>query len=392
MAVVQRTSGANALAVRSTVLPESLSAARQNAGASNKKMRIRGTRKIVLRELPVFSRQFAAMLKAGMSVVGSLLTLEEQAVNPSFKRVLTTVREAIEGGFTFSDGLAMFPHVFDELYVNMVRSGEKSGRFAETMRRIAVMLDSDAKLRRKVKSALAYPVVVLCIALIIAAGLVTFIVPVFAKMFKDFGRDLPGPTQFLVDLSNFIRHNYYFIIPAIVVVVYLFRRWKHTPSGQYKFDAFVLKTPVFGMLTQKVAMARFAGTLSQLVRSGVPILSALEVVAKATGNKVIEAAILKSRVSVERGEPISKGLESQPCIPVLMVRMMAAGEKTGQLDEMLDGVADTYEDEVETMLATLTSMLEPLLMVLLGVIIGGIVVSMFLPIFKMGEVVGGVKG
>jgi type IV pilus assembly protein PilC len=392
MAVVQRTSGANASAVRSTVLPESMSAARQAAGASSKKMHVRGTRKIVLKELPVFSRQFAAMLKAGMSVVGSLLTLEEQAINPSFKRVLSTVREAIEGGSTFSDGLAMFPDVFGELYVNMVRSGEKSGRFAETMRRIAIMLDSDAKLRRKVKSAMAYPVVVLCVALVIAAGLVTFIVPVFAKMFKDFGRDLPGPTQFLVDLSNFIRGNYYFIIPAIAVGVYLFKRWKRTVSGQYRFDAFVLKTPVFGMLTQKVAMARFAGTLAQLVRSGVPILSALEVVAKATGNKVIEEAILKSRVSVERGEPISKGLEGQPCIPTLMVRMMAAGEKTGQLDEMLDGVADTYDDEVETMLATLTSMLEPLLMVLLGVIIGGIVVSMFLPIFKLGEVVGGVKG
>lgn len=349
--------------------------------------RIRGARKIVNKDLPSFSRQMAAMLAAGMPIVAALETLEEQAVNPNFKQVLSDVKRSIEGGASFSESLAQVPDVFEVLYVNMVRAGEQSGQFAETMRRIGELLEANAKLKRKVKSALTYPVVVLSMSLIIAAGMIIFIVPVFAGMYKDFGSQLPGATQFLVNLSDGAKKYSPVIIPAIMVAIWLFKRWKKTDSGAWIMDGFALKAPIIGGLVQKVAIARFSRTLAQLVQSGVPILNAMEIVAKAAGNRVIEAAIMSARRSVEHGDTLSVGLANKDCIPSLVVRMMAAGEKTGKVDEMLGSVADTYDNEVETTLASLTSLLEPLLMVFLGVVIGGIVICMFLPIFKMSEVI-----
>jgi type IV pilus assembly protein PilC len=224
-------------------------------------------------------------------------------------------------------------------------------------------------------------------ALIIAAGMIIFIVPVFAGMYKDFGSELPGPTQFLVNLSNGAKKYSPIIIPGIMAAVWIFKKWKRTESGGWVMDRFALKAPVIGGLVQKVAIARFSRILAQLVQSGVPILNALEIVAKASGNRVIEAAIMDARRSVEHGDTLSVGLAGKDCIPTLVVRMMSAGEKTGKVDEMLSSVADTFDDEVETMLASLTSLLEPLLMVFLGVVIGGIVICMFLPIFKMSEVI-----
>jgi type IV pilus assembly protein PilC len=218
--------------------------------------------------------------------------------------------------------------------------------------------------------------------------MIIFIVPVFGNMYKDFGSKLPGPTQVLVDISEGAKKYAIIIIPAIVLGVWLFKRWKRTKAGAWAMDQFALKAPVVGVLTQKVAVARFSRTLAQLVQSGVPILNALEIVAKAAGNLVIEKAILEARHSVEHGDTLSVGLSNKACIPTLVVRMMSAGEKTGKVDEMLESVADTFDNEVEAMLAALTSMLEPLLMVVLGVVIGGIVICMFLPIFKMSEVVG----
>jgi type IV pilus assembly protein PilC len=349
--------------------------------------RVRGAGKIVEKDLAPFSRQMAAMLSAGMPIVAALETLEEQAANPNFKLVIGSLKRNIEGGASFSESLQQIPDVFDVLYVNMVRAGEQSGQFAETMRRIGELLEASAKLRRKVKSAMTYPVVVLSLSLIIATGMIIFIVPVFAGMFSDFGGKLPAPTQFLVDLSAAAKKYAIIIIPSIMIAVWSFKKWKKTTAGAWAMDSMVLRAPVFGVLIQKVAVARFSRTLSQLVQSGVPILNALEIVAKAAGNLVIEAAIMSARKSVEHGDTLSSGLEGKDCIPKLVVRMLAAGEKTGKVDEMLASVADTFDDEVETMLASLTSLLEPLLMVFLGVIIGGIVVCMFLPIFKMVEVI-----
>lgn len=329
----------------------------------------------------------AAMLAAGMPIVTALETIEEQIANPSFRQALGEVKRSIEGGASFSESLQQFPDIFDVLYVNMVRAGEQSGQFAETMRRIGELLEANARLKRKVKSAMTYPVVVMSMALIIAAGMIIFIVPVFAGMYKDFGKDLPGPTQFLVDLSNGVKKYALVIVPVILIAVWAFKRWKKTPAGTWALDRFALRAPVIGVLVQKVSVARFAKTLAQLVKSGVPILGALEIVAKASGNRVIEAAIMDARRSVEHGDTLSVGLTGKVGIPSLVVRMMAAGEKTGKVDEMLESVAETYDDEVEAMLAALTSMLEPLLMVFLGVIIGSIVICMFLPIFKMSEAV-----
>lgn len=371
------------------------SAARRNAAViippSARKTgpkQIRGVTKIVRTDLPAFSRQMAAMLAAGMPIVAAMETLEEQAANPNFKIVLREVKKSIEGGSSFSESLHQFPDVFDVLYISMVRAGEQSGQFSETMKRIGELLDANARLRRKVKSAMTYPVVVLTMALTIATGMIIFIVPVFANMYKDFGSKLPGPTQVLVNISNGIKKYAIVIVPLIMMGIWLFKRWKKTKSGAWAMDQFALKAPVIGVLTQKVAVARFARTLAQLVQSGVPILNALEIVAKAAGNLVIEAAVMDARRSVEHGDTLSVGLANKDCIPTLVVRMMSAGEKTGKVDEMLDSVADTFDDEVESMLASLTSMLEPLLMVVLGVVIGGIVICMFLPIFKMSEVIG----
>ncbi|MEI6149750.1 MAG: type II secretion system F family protein [bacterium] len=359
----------------------------QKAGQSSRAPRVQGAKKMVNKDLPPFSRQMAAMLAAGMPIVAALETLEEQAVNPNFKLVLSAVKKSIEGGSSFSESLALVPEVFDALYINMVRAGEQSGQFAETMKRIGDLLESNAKLKRKVKSALTYPVVVLSMALIIAAGMIIFIVPVFAGMYKDFGSELPGPTQFLVNLSNGAKKYSPIIIPGIMAAVWIFKKWKRTESGGWVMDRFALRAPVIGGLVQKVSIARFSRILAQLVQSGVPILNALEIVAKASGNRVIEAAIMDARRSVEHGDTLSVGLTGKDCIPTLVVRMMSAGEKTGKVDEMLSSVADTFDDEVETMLASLTSLLEPLLMVFLGVVIGGIVICMFLPIFKMSEVI-----
>lgn len=354
-----------------------------------KVQKVVGVNQILKKELIPFTRQMASMLNAGMSVLVSICTLEEQCEHPGFKVVLKSLRQSIESGAPVSEGLRMFPKIFDEMYVNMVAAGEKSGQFASVLKRLAAMLDSSARLVRKVKSAMTYPTVILGMALIIAAGLIIFIVPVFAEMFSGFGKELPGPTQFLVDVSDFVKRRWYVVIGVIVGSIFIFKKWVSTPIGRYKFDQLKLRLPVFGPLLQKVAVSRFCRLFAQMLTSGVPILDSMDIVGKSLGNKVMEDAILSARTGVEQGNLLSSALEGKPCLPILMIRMIAAGEKSGRVDEMLDSVANTYDDEVESMLATLTSLMEPFLMVFLGVVIGGIVIAMFLPIFKLGSVVGG---
>lgn len=327
------------------------------------------------------------MLTAGMPIISALEAVEEQAANPQFKIVVGEIRRKIESGSSFSESISQIPDVFDELYVNMTRAGERSGQFAETMRRTASLLEGSMRLKRKVKSAMTYPVVVMSLALTIAAGMILFIVPVFSSMYADFGSKLPGPTQFLVDLSNGAKRYSPILVPAIIVAVWAFRRWKKTATGAFTMDSFYLRAPVIGVLVQKVAISRLARTLSQMLSSGVPILGSLEIVSKACGNLVVGKSVMRARDIVERGDPLSTAMENQPAIPTMLVRMLAAGEKTGKVDEMMVNIADTYDDEIETMLSSLTSMMEPLLMIFLGVTIGGIVVCMFMPIFKMSEAI-----
>ncbi|NQT91704.1 MAG: type II secretion system F family protein [Lentisphaerae bacterium] len=378
----QTRGGAAQATTRAKAAPKS--AATRRPGS---RKRIPGARKITGELLPGFSRQLGAMLAAGMPVVASLDALHEQAENPHFKRVIADIRRSIENGASLSDAFRLFPSIFDDLYTNMVRGGETGGQLPETVSRLASFLEASAKLRRKVKSAMMYPVIVLCISIGIAIAMILFIIPVFGDMYADFGADLPGPTQFLMRLSDGMRAYGFYILIVVVVLVVAFKKWKSSESGALAFDKFVLRVPVFGELNRKVAAARFAKTFGQMIRSGVPILEALLIVSGATGNKAAGQVILKARGTVERGDRLSSALISQKIFPSMLVRMLQAGEKTGKVDDMMERIAEFYEDEVDTMLAGLTSLLEPLLMVFLGVIIGGIVVCMFLPIFKMGEIV-----
>ncbi len=348
-----------------------------------------GARKIVNKSLSGFTRQLSAMLAAGMPIISCLSALEEQTDDKHFKPVIKQLRASLENGMSTSEALTQFPTVFDFLYINMVAGGEKSGDLSGTMARLAGFLESSAKLRRKVKSAMMYPLVVLSIAGIIAICLVVFVVPVFGEMFADFGSELPGPTQLLLDASDFLRTHGWIVLVVLIALGYVFKKWKATDKGSYIWDGFMLKLPVFGQLNKLVVAARFGRMLSQMSRSGVPILGALKIVAGSTGNRVAGRVVENAYETVEKGDPLSAGLLNQKVYPIGMVRMLQAGEKTGSVDDMMDSIADYYEDEVESMLAGLTSLLEPILMVILGIVIGGLVMCMFMPIFKMGEVIGG---
>lgn len=354
---------------------------------SEKAIRITGIGQIKKRELIPFTRQIASMLNAGMSIMAAISTIEDGCKHPGFKVVLVKLRENIESGSPFSDGLARFPSVYDDMYVNMVAAGERSGQFADVLKRLAFMLDASARLVRKVKSAMTYPAVILSMAIIMAFGLVAFVVPVFKDMFEGFGSELPAPTQALVSMSDFVRSRWYVVLALVAGGITIFRHWKNSSKGRYQFDSMILKLPVFGELTLKVAIARFCRLFAQMLTSGVPILDSMEIVGTSLNNKVIERAILIARKEVEQGSNLSTSLEGRTILPLLMVRMIAAGEKSGRIDEMLDSVADTYDDEVETTLGTLTSLMEPFLMLFLGVIIGGIVIAMFLPIFKLSTII-----
>jgi len=353
-----------------------------------RKRKIPGAQKIKAKELPAFTRQLGAMLSAGLPVVQTLEALEEQNTNKVFKHVIAGVKSRIEGGASFSEALAQYPDIFDELYISMLRAGESGGMLAETTARIATFLEGWVRLKRKVKAAMMYPLIVMAVALLITSSLIIWIVPIFASIYADFGAKLPGPTQWLMNVSTAMRENALLVVAGIVVVTIALGQYKKTAQGAFVWDGLKLKFPVIGELVRKISLARFSSTFAQLTRSGVPILQTMEIVAFATGNKVLGKIILDARTNVERGEPLSLALEKSRAYPRLLIHMLSAGEKTGRVDEMLAKIADFYNDEVETTLAGLTSLIEPLLIVFLGVIIGGIVVCMFMPIFKMHEIVG----
>ena len=348
-------------------------------------VKVKGIKKLAKTEIVPFTRQLASMAGAGMPILSTLQTLEEQCANVEFKKVLTHVRATIEGGEPMSAGLAAFPGLFDEMYVNMVVAGEKSGEFAGILKRLGQIIQATARLRGKVKSAMTYPTVIISIALLMSAGLIQFVVPVFAEMFAGFGKPLPALTQSLVDVADFVKGNWYWVLGGLVVVVWAFKRWKSTERGRYQFDEFKLKMPVFGQLNLKSAIGRFCRLLAQMTNAGVPILKSLEVVAKSLNNHVLENSILAARKEVEQGNQLNVALDGKPYMPIIMVRMIAAGEKAGKVEDMLDSVADAYDEEVEAMLATLTALMEPFLMVFLGLVIGTIVMAMFMPIFNMGS-------
>jgi len=357
--------------------------ARKRAAA---KAKVPGAAKIRSKELPMFTRMLAAMLDSGIPLVQSLSALEEQTSNKVFKGVISGLREQIEGGAEFSDSLSIYPSVFDELYVSMMRAGEAGGLLSEVAARVSKYLEDSAKLQRRIKSAMAYPMVVMTLALIISAAMIIWLVPVFSGIYADFGSQLPGPTRVLVAISDFVRGNALVVIGAVSAFIFGFRTFKRSERGAYMWDNFVLHFPMIGELARKISIGRFAATFAQLIHSGVPILQSMDIVSYASGNKVYASIIRKAKATVEGGDLLSTELEKHKLFPRMLVRMLAAGEKTGKMDEMLDKVAEFYEDEVQQAVNGLTSIIEPLLMVFLGVIVGGIMLGMFMPLFKMTEI------
>jgi type IV pilus assembly protein PilC len=348
---------------------------------------VRGARKIRLKELSIFTRQVSAMLSAGMPLVQTLCAMEEQTDDKNFKPIIIGIRTRVEGGAMYSESIAFYPTIFDELYISMMRAGEVGGILPETCARVAEFLESSNRLRSKVKSAMMYPTVVIIVSLSLATALIMFVVPTFAEMFSDFGAKLPGLTQALLDFSNLLTTYWWMALSIIGSLIYGFKRYNKTDKGQYKVDEIKLRFPILGQLAIKVAVSRFASTFAQLLHSGVQIMESLEIVGLATGNRVIGDSLIAARKTIEEGQPLSSALEPNQYYPRMLVHMLAAGEKTGQIEEMMEKVSNFYESEVETMVNGLTSMIEPLLMVFIGGVIGTIVVAMFLPIFKMSEVV-----
>jgi len=347
--------------------------------------------KVGLADLVVFTRQLATMIDAGLAMVQSLQALAEQTTNKVMRDVIRDICTRVEGGDSFSEALQKHPKAFSRLYVCMVAAGEKGGLLAEILARLAVYLENAARLRKKVKSAMMYPTVVTVVAILITIFLLIKVVPVFGEIFKSFGAALPAPTQFLIDLSHFVQKFILLILLGGGGAVYAWFYFIKTPAGRAFWDTYRIKLPIFGSIAHKICLARFTRTLASLVRSGVPILEVLQIVSQTVGNVVMEKAIRTSAGDIERGESISAALGKHPIFPVMIIRMVTAGEQTGKIDNMLERIADFLDDEIETTLSGLTALIEPILIVFLGVVVGGMVICMFLPIFKMPEIVSGNK-
>lgn len=343
--------------------------------------------RVALADLVVFTRQLATMIDAGLAMVQCLQGLADQTTNKIMRDVIHDVCTRVEGGDSFSMALNKHPKVFTRLYVSMVDAGEKGGLLAEVLARLATYLENTARLRKKVKSAMMYPTAVTIIAIAITTFLLVRVVPVFGEIYQGFGAELPGPTQFMISISNLLRHNLLFIAPAFALGVYGWFAYIKTKPGREFWDRLRIRMPIFGSIAHKICLARFSRTLASLVRSGVPILEVLNIVANTSGNVVMEKAIRTAAGDIERGEGISNALGKHPIFPSMIIRMMSAGEQTGKLDAMLERVADFLDEEIETTLSGLTSLIEPLLIVFLGVVIGSIVICMFLPIFKMSQII-----
>ena len=345
-------------------------------------------------DLVLFTRQLSTMIEAGISLVQAMTALYDQC-DPkrqrSLRHIISDVTTRVQGGETFHESIAKHPRVFDRLFVSMVKAGEHGGLLAEILDRLAGFLEASARLRKKVKSAMTYPVIVICIAFAITTFLIVKVVPIFGEIFKDFGSKLPPPTQFLIDVSDFMRGEWYFLIGGAACAFFGIRTFLRSKRGKQIWDKWKLKLPIFGPLIHKICMSRFARTFAQLIRSGVPILEVLDIVGGASGNHVVEMSIKGVSSDVEKGDNLSIALSKKAIFPPMMLRMVSAGEATGKIDTMLEKMADFWDEEIEAMLDALTSLIEPLLIVFLGVIVGGIVIAMFLPIFKLNEVVSQAK-
>lgn len=341
------------------------------------------------KDLAIFTRQFATMISAGLPLVQCLDILAKQASKPAFGKVISEVTREVEAGATLSDALGKHKSVFDDLFRNMVAAGEAGGVLDEILMRLATYIEKADALKRKVQSAMVYPGVVLTVALGATAFMLIFIIPTFARMFTDFGGELPLPTKIVLGMSNFLTSWWWTLILGGIAAVIAFQRYYATENGHRAVDGFMIKAPVLGDVLLKGAVARFTRTLGTLISSGVPILAGLEITARTAGNKVIAEAIMSARASIREGETVSAPLKASGVFPPMVTQMISVGEQTGALDEMLTKIAVFYEAEVDTAVDTLTSIIEPIMIVVMGGIVGGMVVSMYLPMFKLISVVAG---
>ena len=348
--------------------------------------------KVSTTDLVLFTRQLATMVDAGLPLLTSLTALYEQCdtrKQAALKSVIGEIMGRVQQGDTFNEAISKHPKIFSRLYISMVKAGETGGMLSEILDRLSGFLESAARLTKKVKSAMTYPIVVISIALVITTFLIVKVVPAFGGIFGEFGAKLPAPTQFLIDVSDFIRGYWVWILLLIGAGVFSIRHFLSTKAGAEFWDRYKLKLPVIGPLVHKICMSRFARTFAQLIRSGVPILEVMSIVGETSGNIIVENAIKSVALEVEKGDSLTAALSRQPIFPPMMLRMVSAGEATGKIDSMLEKMAEFWDEEIEATLDALTSLIEPFLIVFLGVVVGGIVIAMFLPIFKLNDIVSG---
>ena len=341
---------------------------------------------VAAKDVVIFTRQFATMIDAGLPIVQCLQILASQTDSAPFRKIITAVKDDVESGTTLADAIRKHPKVFTDLYTSMVQAGEIGGILDTILVRLANYLEKAVKLKSKIKGAMIYPTCIVAAAVLVTAVLLIWVIPVFAEVFESFGSALPAPTQFVINLSNFVIANVYYLAAVPIIGFFALRYAYATERGKVAIDRFMLKIPVFGPLIRKAAVARFTRTLGTLVSSGVPILDALGITARTAGNKVVEHAIVTARASIASGRTIAEPLIESKVFPPMVCQMISVGETTGALDSMLQKIADFYEDEVDNMVANLMSLLEPAVILFLGVVIGGLVVSMYLPIFRLGSV------
>jgi type IV pilus assembly protein PilC len=349
---------------------------------------VEASTKIKVRDKAIFARQFATMIQSGLAVLRALYVLEEQTQNPRFKKIIASVRSDVESGMSLSDAMERYPVAFDRLYVSMVRAGEVGGALDQSLSRLAAQLEKDDSIRRTIKSSMAYPVLIFCFALVVLVGMLLFIIPIFSKMYADLGGQLPMLTRTMMGLSNLMKSYWFILIPLLILLVWGIRRWKRTEKGRRIWDRTKLKLPMrLGPVIQKIAVSRFSRTMATLVGSGVPILQAIEITGRTSGNTVIEEAMIDVKESVRSGESIAKPLSRATVFPPMVTHMISVGEETGALDVMLNKIADFYEDEVDSTLKSLTSIIEPIMMLFVGGMVGVIIISMYLPMFNMMNLV-----
>jgi type IV pilus assembly protein PilC len=355
-----------------------------SGNALKKDLKIPGfSDRVKLKDVAVWSRQFATMINAGLSLLRALYILADQTENKALAEISNQIRIDVEKGSSLSNALSKHPKAFNRLFISMVKAGEIGGVLDSVLLRLADTIEKQVELRRKVKSAMTYPTVVAVLVFLIVSAMLLFIIPMFEDLYTELGGKLPLPTQVLINISKICRQFWWVVAIGGGVGVFLFRRWINTESGRAQWDAMKLKAPVFGQLVRKTALARFSRTLSALVRSGVPILESLDIVAETSGNTVVANAVRDTQGAVKRGEPLARKLEDHPVFPAMVVQMMSVGEETGALDEMLDKIADFYDAEVEATVDALTSLIEPLLIVVMGVCVGGMVISLYMPMFNI---------